>query len=472
MVDVKSMLIICKQETGGTLPIRRQEDTYNNMNIEERIDINKANSSNFVLFVLDRSLVLADKKKVIDFLNSMPRRGFRDESFKEEFAKTCILGQITLSPKQKNIFKVIDVSALRGYGALMYEIAMGEIYPNYLAPSSTIKETAKGIWKKFFEREDIEKIDQKQNQFFLDYIYRKDFNTKTLKNKGIILLNELEKKILTGDVKSFIKDSAEKHFWSLYGTTAESTIPSKTFSIFLEEVCDEFGHSNNSYRLEDPSDNSINLFELLFEKAVSPDEAFNQGIGLINHTDRSADSIRLTLVSMKDFLKKTKNKKHVELVDFKNSIIGTITAEHTMDELWRVSNVGAIKGYGPLLYDLVMDKIKKDWLCPSTDVRPMAQNVWKYYYENRKDIKHLPLSVLEENDYHQMQMLFPDSPWMWRIYKLKVPLQGIEKLYKNGEIVNKIMEDKFSYSGESKNDAAREFFRKRYDETKPKSNYK
>lgn len=51
------------------------------------------------------------------------------------------------------------VAAEKGYGPLMYEIAMAYINPGYLMPSrdGDIRSEAWNVWKKFYERKDIGK---------------------------------------------------------------------------------------------------------------------------------------------------------------------------------------------------------------------------------------------------------------------------------------------------------------------------
>lgn len=54
---------------------------------------------------------------------------------------------------------------------------------------------------------------------------------------------------------------------------------------------------------------------------------------------------------------------------------------------WEIAASSAVKGYGPLMYDIVMsDKgaITPDRYVVSND----AQKVWKYYHDRRSDVKH------------------------------------------------------------------------------------
>lgn len=66
------------------------------------------------------------------------------------------------------------------------------------------------------------------------------------------------------------------------------------------------------------------------------------------------------------------------------------------DGIWEVTNVRAVKKYGPLLYDLAMEVIKKldgrGLMSDREKVSPGAQGIWKFYFENRSDVgqKELP----------------------------------------------------------------------------------
>lgn len=83
--------------------------------------------------------------------------------------------------------------------------------------------------------------------------------------------------------------------------------------------------------------------------------------------------------------------------DFEEKIVvGVITAlkskETTSegDGVWRIREVAAEKGYGPLLYEAVMNEIGEDWLAPdATSVSVSAKNIWKRFYD-REDVQKEP----------------------------------------------------------------------------------
>lgn len=71
--------------------------------------------------------------------------------------------------------------------------------------------------------------------------------------------------------------------------------------------------------------------------------------------------------------------------------LGTIKLSYDCMNSYEVINVEAFDGWGPLLYDLAMEvAVEKGGLgiYPSRySVQREAFSVWKYYYENRKDVK-------------------------------------------------------------------------------------
>lgn len=72
--------------------------------------------------------------------------------------RLLLVGRIVLR-KRKDYVEVVTSSAKHGYGPLLYEAAMKRIYPLWLAPdqTSSISDAAQNLWKKFYERSDIEK---------------------------------------------------------------------------------------------------------------------------------------------------------------------------------------------------------------------------------------------------------------------------------------------------------------------------
>jgi len=127
----------------------------------------------------------------------------------------------------------------------------------------------------------------------------------------------------------------------------------------------------------------MKLYELLFVEGMKTDTPENYIVSA--YIDNRSISLRI-----KDkTIDKWKRQKYLGSIDVHKSI--------TVDDrtLWEVSNIEADKGYGPLLYDLVMELIslKGDagLMADRTDVSPAAKNVWRYYFHNREDVGHRPL---------------------------------------------------------------------------------
>jgi len=98
-----------------------------------------------------------------------------------DFSKQRILGTIECVHVAENIFEVTGVAAEKGYGPLMYELAMMTIYDNGLTATrgGDIRGTAWEIWKKFYKRDDIGKFPIKlgigaYSGEYADYIYGDD----------------------------------------------------------------------------------------------------------------------------------------------------------------------------------------------------------------------------------------------------------------------------------------------------------
>ncbi len=60
-------------------------------------------------------------------------------------------------------------------------------------------------------------------------------------------------------------------------------------------------------------------------------------------------------------------------------------------QIWKVTEINSLKGYGPLLYDLAMEMVFKVGgvgLAPDTiSVSDEAKAVWKKYYTERSDVQ-------------------------------------------------------------------------------------
>jgi TP901 family phage tail tape measure protein len=77
-----------------------------------------------------------------------------------------------------------------------------------------------------------------------------------------------------------------------------------------------------------------------------------------------------------------------------NTRSGYATAYKMRDNLYYVGLSSATKGYGPRLYDTLMEAVTEKGAMLTSDrnmVSGAAQNVWQYYFKNRSDVKKTPL---------------------------------------------------------------------------------
>lgn len=65
---------------------------------------------------------------------------------------------------------------------------------------------------------------------------------------------------------------------------------------------------------------------------------------------------------------------------------------HKNDDFWTIGKVVADQGYGPLVYDIAMQTVNPEYLCPSATrvITREAINIWKYYDKYRSDVKKAP----------------------------------------------------------------------------------
>lgn len=69
-----------------------------------------------------------------------------------------------------------------------------------------------------------------------------------------------------------------------------------------------------------------------------------------------------------------------------------------LDGFLIIQTSDTLKGWGPLLYDVVIEYCSMKaggLLSDRSDVSPAAKNVWNYYLNNRKDVKHKQLDNLK-----------------------------------------------------------------------------
>lgn len=103
----------------------------------------------------------------------------------------------------------------------------------------------------------------------------------------------------------------------------------------------------------------------------------------------------------------------------KGKVKGFVTAYKTepgecMNLVYRISNSQADTGWGPMLYDLVLELATKRGASVTSDrklVSGDAWNVWNYYLQKRSDVVQGP-AVLDISD-ETMRKYYGDDPEQW-----------------------------------------------------------
>lgn len=168
------------------------------------------------------------------------------------------------------------------------------------------------------------------------------------------------------------------------------------------------------------------LKENIDEAAVSIDQALNQNLALLIQSP-SPGTVRAILYD-KNFIeqniaafKKTKSKKYLLPAIHAFIIVKPTTKTCAKNNLSEVTAVAAKKGYGPLIYDIILSYIHPMFLTSDRDnVEPAAFNVWNTYFHSRQDITILPLppACKLPQDYLNLN---PPNPLAFK-YKITNPL--------------------------------------------------
>lgn len=134
----------------------------------------------------------------------------------------------------------------------------------------------------------------------------------------------------------------------------------------------------------------MKLYPLLFlnEDMRPGSDALAEGLAAIF----DSNSKRIILFSpskFKEFVEKAINENGrfttddiLKAADPKARIIfGYISYDDILSDLTSVSTSGAISGFGPLMYQLLMYVIKPSWLMSDTSLKPASLKVWQKMYE-------------------------------------------------------------------------------------------
>jgi len=189
--------------------------------------------------------------------------------------------------------------------------------------------------------------------------------------------------------------------------------------------------------------------KLFKEKAKSVNDILNEGLCL--YVKQEPDEVLLFLYDPKK-LTNENFKKYKDINDFVfNSIVGCSKMDkHSFYpyKCWAVSYMAAHKGYGILLYDVLLSIAGKKGLMPDrSSVSNAAKKVWEYYFTNRKseietkpiDDEDDPLTKPKTDDgfvyepfKHNDKDIFKRS-FIDRVYYLKKPIsyKSLEKQHED-----------------------------------------
>lgn len=142
----------------------------------------------------------------------------------------------------------------------------------------------------------------------------------------------------------------------------------------------------------------------LREAAIAADQAVESGLAMF--VDMDGSSIELTLydpnkaLAMLQVIGKSNKKMTPDLEQeikyaITNGTLGSMMARQPYDNCqgaWEIASSAAEKGYGPMLYDILMAIApNKTVMSDRESVSPSAKGVWSYYFWNRGDVEKLKL---------------------------------------------------------------------------------
>jgi hypothetical protein len=264
--------------------------------------------------------------------------------------RSAVVGTIRIK-QNCNSWMVSSVAAEKGYGPLMYDIAFSFAGNSGMLPDrSLVSPHARKIWKYIF--------DKRRNEFqikpvptsckfadknklgkepYLDFIYV--LNTpvqglESLQQRNKAFLEELSSE-MNYDVKKLLAMMASDFF---------------SRKMISEGVNPDF----------------------LEEEAVSSAKALEQGLALY-HLEEGG----FTTLVLYD----------PKLYNTGQMVVGMIEITRMFNcKSWRIGTSSAIKGYGPLLYDIAFSIAGRTGLMADrTRVSDSAKRVWNYIFQYRKD---------------------------------------------------------------------------------------
>lgn len=115
---------------------------------------------------------------------------------------------------------------------------------------------------------------------------------------------------------------------------------------------------------------------------------------LINEAAYSIDDV----IDNELILAKNQTTKDIELILYNiktKEVIGFIKADKADNKTFEIAKSASEKGYGPLMYDLLMMSINPYTLKPSNTITDAALMLYKYYNTKRNDVSKVPIKESE-----------------------------------------------------------------------------
>ena len=208
---------------------------------------------------------------------------------------------------------------------------------------------------------------------------------------------------------------------------------------------------------------------VILEKAITPMQARKRDLALhVGLTDQRRMYVLYNPTELYTILQRTKNNDDRFLIDFSSSIIGVVAVYPAKKgRHWSAASISyaaAEKGYGPLMYDIVMAS-EGGLMADRGSVKPAAKKVWQYYKDSRPDVIAKPLDDIQDPkteptiDDAQVYSGGEDNPLNYAYFTKKKP--NITQLKSNSANAMKQLR-KLEFSVDDLFDIAAEYFDSRY----------
>lgn len=136
------------------------------------------------------------------------------------------------------------------------------------------------------------------------------------------------------------------------------------------------------------------LSAVLSEAAIDASTAQSQGLALF------AGGNSMVLYSPKKFAEIINANDSSDVSSETGAIVGFIHlapgSANSCNGAAEVAASAAVKGYGPLMYDVAMSKSSAPLMPDRSSLSPKAAAIWQYYDNKRSDVKKLPLDDIDD----------------------------------------------------------------------------